>query len=180
MKIREIVTEARTSFLNYAQEKFPNMPPYVVYELIYKNSKRDPRNIQEIWLAFYGSLKWEFDPQFKVTMDTFDDSSMGFLTRNLSADSDDPKHKARFDKQREMIKQQGISKEPIIVGPSEDEPGKITLLEGYHRTTEALRAYPEGYTCPAWVGSSTARSQTVAKAVPPSFWQKIKALVTKS
>ena len=59
--------------------------------------------------------------------------------------NDEERHK----KQLELIKKQGLPKEPIILFKS---GSKYELVEGWHRTIQNFVAHPEGYVGPAWVG----------------------------
>lgn len=55
----------------------------------------------------------------------------------------------RNKKQKELLMQRGPSNELIIMILSD---GKYELLEGWHRTMQALQLYPQGYTQQAWIG----------------------------
>lgn len=172
--------EARKAFLAYAKSKFPRMPDYVVYELIYKNSKKYPENVTEVWTKYYGSYNWKQVKDFKVNENTWDRETSDRIRARLGSPGDNdtfPKDRERFAQQRKMIQQRGVSQEPIIVEESREQPGKYTLLEGWHRTIEALRAYPQGYVCPAYVGSPTATTEKIRAKAPESFWQKLKKKV---
>jgi hypothetical protein len=52
----------------------------------------------------------------------------------------------RHKTQQRLLKSQGISKEPIILFKTRD--GKYELGEGWHRTTQAFKMYPEGFIQP--------------------------------
>ena len=48
-----------------------------------------------------------------------------------------------------MIQKQGVSSEPIILFKRRYG---YELVEGWHRTMQNLKAYPQGYKGLAWVG----------------------------
>ena len=159
------------------------MPEYVARDLIYKNSKNDPSTVKGIWARYYGNMQWKLADQFPVSESVWDSDTLHDLQRNMSSYGDNsperewhPKQAARFDLQRQQVQQQGVSQEPIIVELSRQEPGKYSLLEGWHRTTETMKAYPDGYTVPAYIGSPTGQSEQVRQTRPDSFWSKIKKL----
>lgn len=166
------------------------MPEYVAYELVYKNSK-DLDTMESslaLWARLYGSLDWKYVPDFTVSPETLDSESLYSIKGAIQSSSvrkpdkvltpGQEKQLQRYEKQREMLKQ-GISKEPIIVEPSRYEPGKFELLEGYHRTTEAFRLYPDGFQCPAWVGYPTKQSAEVEKQAKPGFLEKVKKIIKR-
>ena len=168
--------EARDAFFRYVKEKFPRMPEYVAYELIYKNSKQDPNNVTDVWTRYYGSYNWKLVNNFTVTEDIWDNETLDRIRRNLKpTNTTFAKDQQRFDQQKKMIQQQGISKEPIIVEESREQSGKYTLLEGFHRTVEATRKYPKGYSCPAYIGSPTPTTEKIRARAPKSFWQNLKS-----
>lgn len=173
------INETRDAFLAYVKQKFPRMPDYVARDLIYKNSKKYPENVAGVWTSYYGSYDWKLVNEFKVDNKIWDAETLGRIQRNMrTADSDsNPKDKQRFAQQRKMVQQKGISREPIIVEESREQPGKYTLLEGLHRTVETLRANPQGYTCPAYIGSPTRTTEKIRAKAPDGFWQKLKKKV---
>ena len=181
MRSHEFITELRQGLMNYISNKFPNMPKYVAQDLIYNNSKSNPAELVKVWVRYYGSLKWDFNPDFKMSYKILDsesvDSIESYINRSVQPDSMDDKQISRFDKQRELIGKQGISKLPVILEESREEPGKFTLLEGMHRTTENFRAYPNGFACPAYIGYRTKNTARVAEKTPPNLWQKFTASV---
>jgi hypothetical protein len=62
-----------------------------------------------------------------------------------------------------MIQQKGVSEEPIIVAKLSNG---YDLIEGWHRTIQHLKEFPQGYTAPAWVGyGATYTSESVEQAV---------------
>jgi len=181
MRSHEFITELRQGLMNYISNKFPNMPEYVAQDLIYNNSKSNPAELIKVWIRYYGSMKWDYNPDFKMSYKILDSDSVHSIednvNRSVQPDKMDDKNASRFAKQRELIGKQGISKLPIILEESREEPGKFTLLEGMHRTTENFRVSPNGFTCAAYVGYRTKNTARVAEKTPPSLWQKFTASV---
>jgi hypothetical protein len=60
-----------------------------------------------------------------------------------------PKDTERHQTQAALLQSRGVSKEPIIVIKRADG---YDLWEGFHRTIQNLNQFPQGYTCPAYVG----------------------------
>jgi hypothetical protein len=66
-----------------------------------------------------------------------------------------------------MIQQKGVSEEPIIVAKLSNG---YDLIEGWHRTIQHLKEFPQGYTAPAWVGyGATYTSESVGQDVAEGF-----------
>ena len=179
MRAKEFIIEIRQGLMRHVKQTFPNMPDYVAQDLIYKNSKNSPENVTKIWVSYYGNMKWKFVSDFRVAEDVWSEETLSSLEFNKRSSSSDearehfPTHAARYNRQRDAIASKGISKEPIIV---EVDGSKFNLLEGWHRTTEALKAFPEGYTCPAYIGYKTHQSEQVKKQITPTLWQKFRGV----
>jgi hypothetical protein len=74
-----------------------------------------------------------------------------------------PKDAERHSLQQKMIQQKGVSEEPIIVAKLSNG---YDLIEGWHRTIQHLKEFPQGYTAPAWVGyGATYTSESVEQGV---------------
>lgn len=58
-----------------------------------------------------------------------------------------PRDKERHIKQKELLIKQG-PKEPVILVKKDSQ---YDLLEGWHRTLQALQLFPEGDTQPAYI-----------------------------
>ena len=169
--------------MNYISNKFPNMPKYVAQDLIYNNSKSNPAELVKVWIRYYGSMKWDYNTDFKMSYKILDSESVHSIedniNRSVQPDKMYDKNASRFAKQRELIGKQGISKLPVILEESREEPGKFTLLEGMHRTTENFRVSPNGFTCAAYIGYRTKNTAQVAEKTPPSLWQRFISSVKK-
>jgi hypothetical protein len=76
-----------------------------------------------------------------------------------------------------MIQQKGVSAEPIIVAKLSNG---YDLIEGWHRTIQHLKAFPQGYTGPAWVCTgATYKSENVKQGVAEGMADDMAAIAQK-
>jgi hypothetical protein len=104
----------------------------------------DPRQIQ-----------WKLTVLPKVTIETFTDNTqkkIGVRQANQASYNHLPNNDKRHEIQAKKIEEEGPSQEPLIGVLMKD--GKIELLEGWHRTLEALKAFPDGYNARAYLFQS--------------------------
>jgi hypothetical protein len=155
MRAFEFLIELRQGLDQYLKQQFPDWPEYVVRDFLYKNIKDMPPNEMKEWLDFQKKdlpiKQWKLE-NLKITQDIFDAETQKRLNQRQGGSSNPfnvPKDAERHATQATMIQKQGISKEPIIVIKRGNE---YELLEGWHRTIQHLKSYPNGYTGPAWVG----------------------------
>lgn len=143
MKYNELF-EIRSGLLNHFYDKFPNTPQYVVRDFIYKTYKDNPKGIEQDIEEWLNSLTWTLQNLF-ITIDIFDDWTQNRLKELIAQETENP----RFSTQKSLIIQRGISQEPIILTLVD---GKYELQEGWHRTVESFKMYPNGYQQKAWIG----------------------------
>ena len=184
MKINEIViTEINQQIYQWLQRQFPKWPEYVVKDMLYKNARSLLRNTPSESMRAelgkfvdqtkqdMGNVTWTLDRQFRVTMDQFTPETQQRI-RLRQGGSANPfgvaKDAERHSTQQALLTQKGISSEPIIVIKLHNG---YDLLEGWHRTIQAMQKYKAGYTCPAWVGVG-ASYRTAAQAVIVPVLQK--------
>lgn len=157
MRATEFITEIRAGMLQHLKKQFPTWPDYVVNDFLYKNVKNMPSQ-QEIeeWVTSikqdYGQVRWQLQ-QLPIKLDIFDAETQRKIKQRAGGSQNPysvPNDAERHATQAAMIKQQGVSKEPIIVIKT---PQGYDLLEGWHRTIQHLQSFPEGYKGPAWVGT---------------------------
>jgi hypothetical protein len=155
MRAFEFLIELRQGLDQYLKQQFPDWPEYVVRDFLYKNIKDMPPNEMKEWLDFQKKdlpiKQWKLE-NLKITQDIFDAETQKRLNQRQGGSSNPfnvPKDAERHATQATMIQKQGISKEPIIVIKRGNQ---YELLEGWHRTIQHLKSYPNGYTGPAWVG----------------------------
>jgi hypothetical protein len=155
MKVSEIVLELRQGLSVYTRQQFPNWPEYVIKDLIYKGIKNMPSDeinqyIQSIKKE-YPVKQWKLE-NLKITLEMFDSETQRKLNLRQGGSAnpfDVPKDAERHSTQAAMIQKQGVSKEPIILIK---QGSKYELLEGWHRTIQHFKVFPDGYNGPAWVG----------------------------
>ena len=131
-------------------------PEYVVYDWFYKSNKNETQeNIEEV-INKYKDVEWELKENFHMSLNILSDETInrlkeregGIEKKGLEGDLE------RHQTQSDLIKSQGISKEPIIL--LELLNGKYELVEGWHRTIQIFKLYPEGFEYPnVWIGKST-------------------------
>jgi len=147
------INELRQGLLNYLKQQLPNFPDYVIQDWVYKMIKKDDNintaeGIQDWIDNQLKDLKWETKTNFPITMDIFGDKTQQELKSRIGGEirQDVDKDIERHKTQQKLLKSQGISKEPIILFKTKD--GKYELGEGWHRTTQAFKMYPEGFIQP--------------------------------
>lgn len=144
------ITELRQGLLNYLIQQLPNTPEYVIKDMIYRSIKtaHNAGDIDQEYIDQFKDIKWEKKTNFPVTMDIFTDETKKELESRIGGHvkKDIPNDEERLQLQRDKLKSQGISKEPIILFKTKD--GKYDLAEGKHRTIEAFKIYPEGFIQP--------------------------------
>lgn len=159
----DILNEYRSRILDYLYKKLPTWPEYIVKDFIYQSFKRktfssdDDIDAMIERVIYYTGLeadsKWTFYPKFDFNMDIWepltekqlDERIGGAIKMFVNKDAE------RHDTQAKLLKQHGISQEPVILIR---RPDGYELLEGWHRTIQHFKEYPEGFTGPAWVAVS--------------------------
>jgi len=147
------LNELRQGFFNYLKQQLPNMPEYVIKDWVYKMIKKDDdintkEGIQDWIDNQLKDTKWEYKTNFPISMDIFTDKTKKELQSRIGGEvkQDVDKDIERHKTQQNLLKSQGISKEPIILFKTKN--GKYELGEGWHRTTQSFKMYPEGYIQP--------------------------------
>jgi hypothetical protein len=157
MRISEIIVESRGSLLSYLKRQFPTWPDYVIRDLLYQQARTYVRNQEEFaeWLDMvkkdFGQVTWKLE-KLPITLDIFTPKTQRMIQSREGGSSNPfkvPKDAERHAQQLKMIQQQGVRTEPIIVAKLNNG---YDLIEGWHRTIQHLKAFPDGYTGPAWVG----------------------------
>jgi hypothetical protein len=190
MRIRDILTEqgmaeglteARNSLFAFVKQHFPTWPDYVLKDFLYPQAKgiRNQaelddflkRNKQE-----FGNCKWTLT-KLPITMDIFTPKTQQMIKSREGGSSNPfqvPRDAERHSQQLQMIQQKGVSAEPIIVAKLSNG---YDLIEGWHRTIQHLKAFPQGYTSPAWVCTgATYKSESVKQGVAEGNEQVYKVI----
>lgn len=156
IKLKWIILESNRGLWNWYKQQLPTWPDYVIKDLIFSKLKSvsDMKDKKE-WIGgikkALPNVRWKleklelmFDAFSKDTQDTMKKRDMG-KSNPYQVPNDTNRHQTQLD----LIKKRGISKQPIIVIK---KPDGYDLWEGWHRTLQYLQYYPNGFTCPAWVG----------------------------
>lgn len=148
-----VISEVRGGFLNWLIQKLPNTPEYVIKDWVYKMIKKsDDINTREgiiDWIDnWVKDIQWEHKTDFPISMDIFTEKTKNELKDRISGDvrHDVDKDFERHQTQQALLKDKGISKEPIILFKTKD--GKYELGEGWHRTTQTFKVFPDGFIQP--------------------------------
>lgn len=156
MRINDIVTESRGSLFTWLKQQFPTWPDYIVKDFLYQQAKTITSQDQlaewlEITKKDFGQVKWRLE-KLPITIDIFTPKTQRMIKSREGGSSNPfqvPKDAERHAQQLKMIQQQGVRTEPIIVAKLDNG---YDLIEGWHRTIQHLKAFPKGYTGPAYVG----------------------------
>lgn len=156
MRISEILNESRGSLFAYIKQQFPTWPDYVLKDFLYQQAKgiRSQEELNDFLKRNrndFGKTQWRLE-KLPITLDIFTPKTQRMLISREGGSSnpfDVPRDAERHAQQLKMIQQQGVRTEPIIVAKLNNG---YDLIEGWHRTIQHLKAFPEGYTGPAWVG----------------------------
>jgi hypothetical protein len=113
----------------------------------------------------FGKVQWRLE-KLPITMDIFTPKTQRMILSREGGSSNPfqvPRDAERHAQQLKIIQQKGVSEEPIIVAKLSNG---YDLIEGWHRTIQHLKEFPQGYTAPAWVGyGATYPSESVEQAV---------------
>jgi hypothetical protein len=117
----------------------------------------------------FGKVQWRLE-KLPITMDIFTPKTQRMILSREGGSSNPfqvPRDAERHSQQLKMIQQKGVSEEPIIVAKLANG---YDLIEGWHRTIQHLKEFPQGYTAPAWVGyGATYTSESVGQDVAEGF-----------
>jgi hypothetical protein len=169
-RIKQVMglNELRNPWFNYVQAKTKEItgqdwPEYVLKDWLYSFTKRSyfpekgdspevykniVRSFVESFVEGHGKGNWEYRV-LDVSIDIFIPSIQDSLKQKMEGfiNTDVPKDEERHNTQQSQLDKMGVSPEPIIVLQKKDG---IELLEGWHRTTSALKKYGT-YQQNAWV-----------------------------
>ena len=166
----EGLIETRNSLFAFVKQHFPTWPDYVLKDFLYQQAKgiRDQAEL-DFFLKRnkkdFGNCKWTL-VELPITFDIFTPKTQRMIKSREGGNSNPfrvPRDAERHALQSQMIQQKGVSSEPIIVAKLSNG---YDLIEGWHRTIQHLKAFPQGYTGPAWVCTgATYKSESVEQGV---------------
>ena len=125
------------------------MPEYVLTGFIYKNFHSDPKQAAK-FKEYYDGRKW-VSGILNITNDVFTPETQTLLAEIAEKKSDErfKKDQVKHDLEKLKLKYSGEpSKEPLIVVQKNDG---IDLKEGWHRTIQSLKLWPDGYKQSVWL-----------------------------
>lgn len=165
----KLFVELRERVFQYLKSLVPNWPDYVVMDMVYKGYKKiasekseqfaieDAKRYLKDFPTWHGynnanDIQWKLET-IPIKLDLFEPNSQRTLMKRMGgATHDAPKNIQRHQTQAELQKKRGApSQEPIIIAKKREG---YDLLEGWHRTIEALKEWPEGYEQRAWTFQS--------------------------
>lgn len=152
---KTILSETR-SVLDYLIMKSKQIsgidwPKYVIKDWLYKkdNDVKGMLSLVNWFTDNFGYGHWEYRV-INASFDVFTDDTQDLLVTKMGGKLYDfvPNDEERHNRQRDNLEKNGVSSEPIILFLETN--GKYELLEGWHRTTQALKKF-ENYKQNAWV-----------------------------
>jgi hypothetical protein len=166
------LNETRDQLWTWVQSKFPRTqwPEYVQRDFLYQQAKgiRNQAELDDFLKRNrndFGKVQWRLE-KLPITMDIFTPKTQRMILSREGGSSNPfqvPRDAERHAQQLKIIQQKGVSEEPIIVAKLSNG---YDLIEGWHRTIQHLKEFPQGYTAPAWVGyGATYPSESVEQAV---------------
>ena len=166
------LNEIRDQLWTWVQSKFPRTqwPEYVQRDFLYQQAKgiRNQAELDDFLKRNrndFGKVQWRLE-KLPITMDIFTPKTQRMILSREGGSSNPfqvPRDAERHAQQLKIIQQKGVSEEPIIVAKLSNG---YDLIEGWHRTIQHLKEFPQGYTAPAWVGyGATYPSESVEQAV---------------
>ena len=172
--VAEGLTETRNSLFAFVKQQFPTWPDYVLKDFLYPQAKgiRDQAELDDFLKRNkqdFGNCKWTLT-ELPITFDIFTPKTQRMLASREGGSSNPfqvPRDAERHAQQSQMIQQKGVSAEPIIIAKLSNG---YDLIEGWHRTIQHLKAFPQGYTGPAWVCTgATYKSESVEQDMAENF-----------
>lgn len=147
----KILLERSEGLFRYIQQQLPNTPNYILKDVFWVKVKNiaDFQMLKE-FINFFKSVKWTLKHNVEISLDKFNKDTIRRINMRKSGDENPlkvPRDKERHETQQKLIVQRGISTEPIICMWDENE-NKLELLEGWHRTIQNLKQYPNGFIYP--------------------------------
>jgi hypothetical protein len=164
-EVMGLIVETREGLMRYLIDVSKRLtgiewPEYVLRDWLYRNTKEvgdmNPQMYKDLMKSYlesfvegHGRGHWEFEV-LDISIDSFTDFVKEDLLKKMGGyiNQHVPKDKERHATQIAKLEKGGVSPEPIIV--VETKYGKYDLLEGWHRTTNALKKFGQ-YKQNAWV-----------------------------
>lgn len=157
MRAQELF-EYRRAYYQYVKSWFPDWPDYVIQDWLYPGAKGLSQSELESYFIdladAYPVYRWELKI-LNLTLDSFDANTQAKILARKGGSQNPmnvPRDADRHATQAQKIQQTGApSQEPIIVMQRPGVKG-LELVEGWHRTIQNIKAFPNGYRGRAWIG----------------------------
>jgi predicted nucleotidyltransferase len=158
------ITETREAAYKWLKSYLPAWPDYVLRDWLYQSFKGDfgpgdpsPQSVIDKVLGGEGmdaQTRWQFVPDLQFTLDRLTPWTVDKLKARWGGKQNPdmpgiPRDAERHDTQAKLAAQQGgVRDEPVIVKKVGDQ---YELIEGWHRTVQHFKQFPNGYKGPAWI-----------------------------
>ena len=156
------LTETREGALNWLKSYLPTWPEYVLRDWLYRgltakehNPSEHPKEVVDRSIAGEGmsaQTQWKLIPNFEFKIEKLHPDTQRRINIRAGGSANPmsvPKDAERHATQAALAQQQGgVRKEPVI---GKMTPQGFELIEGWHRTIQHFKMFPNGYSGPAWV-----------------------------
>lgn len=156
------LTETREGALNWLKSYLPTWPEYVLRDWLYRgltakehDPSENPKAVVDRSLAGEGmsaQTQWKLMPDFEFKIEKLHPDTQRRINIRAGGSANPmkvPKDAERHATQAALAQQQGgVRKEPVI---GKMTPQGFELIEGWHRTIQHFKQFPDGYRGPAWV-----------------------------
>ena len=178
------LTETREGALNWLKSYLPNWPEYVLRDWLYRGlTKHDPgenpKEVVDRSLAGEGmsaQTQWKLIPNFEFKIEKLHPDTQRRINIRAGGSANPmkvPKDAERHATQAALAQQQGgVRKEPVI---GKMTPQGFELIEGWHRTIQHFKQFPDGYRGPAWVAMN-AVSESLSETNNYSRGEKLEGI----
>ena len=160
------IDETREGAFNWLKSYLPNWPEYVLRDWLYRgltakehNPPENPKEVIDRILASEGmsaQTQWKLIPNFEFNVEKLHPDTQRRIQIRAGGSANPmnvPKDAERHATQAALAQQQGgVRKEPVI---GKMTPQGFELIEGWHRTIQHFKQFPNGYRGPAWVANGT-------------------------
>ena len=160
--VEENLTETRDAAFKWLKNYLPTWPDYVLRDWMYNHfrgdwdaSGDDPKTVIQRTLDGEGmtpQTRWKFVPNFHFTFDSLDPDTVRRIKERQGGAVNPygiPSDAERHATQATLAAQQGgVRDEPVIL---KKVGNKYELIEGWHRTIQHFKQFPNGYKGPAWI-----------------------------
>lgn len=175
----EELSETREGALDWLKRYLSNWPEYVLRDWLYRgltakehNPPEHPKDVIDRILASEGmsaQTQWKLIPDFEFKLKKLHPDTQRRINIRAGGSANPmnvPKDAERHTTQAALAQQQGgVRKEPVI---GKMTPQGFELIEGWHRTIQHFKQFPDGYRGPAWIAMN-ANNESISEASPDTL-----------